>query len=360
MARPEVPVNHTVPDLGKLAEYLRSLRREAGLTYSELVTRTVCSEATLKRAASGRSLPDVGVAFQYAVSCVPHGQPIHDVGLTVVTLWRKAEKAVEKARRTAHRSSVLPKPQYARDDADLSGALRDAWARSGRPSTRAIERASGGQVPRSTANLIASAHAVPRDFRQYVAFLQVCEVNRQALEPWFRAWFKIRGVPNDPQAGFKALQGDGDAQAVYVDVYRQVTGSKASLAEVLERLIADHPSREAYYIDRDVAALTELVAPSAGSPRSDGRDWMDAFPRKRWRARKTRDSYDPPVLTPQGLTSAFFDYEQPRPDISIQRTSRTRRLAGAAVSEGKLQFCDVHRATEYLYGRSRDVPKVVR
>jgi hypothetical protein len=146
VARPEVPVNQTVPELGKLAEYLRSLRCEAGLTYSELVTRTVCSEATLKRAACGRSLPDVGVAFQYAMSCVPHGQPIHDVGLTVVTLWRKAEEAVEKrgglltARRFCpNRSTPAVMPIY-RERCGTPGPgqgapRRGPWRGLGRPGT---------------------------------------------------------------------------------------------------------------------------------------------------------------------------------------------------------------------------------
>src|SRR6476659_156776 len=50
MARPESPVDHTVPALGMLAEYLRRLRRTAGLSYGESAVRSNCSAAHLKRA----------------------------------------------------------------------------------------------------------------------------------------------------------------------------------------------------------------------------------------------------------------------------------------------------------------------
>lgn len=238
MARPEAPVDHTVPELGKFAELLRSLRRQAGWTYAEMAAETAVSAATLKRAASGKHLPNLTVTIQYAASCITRlPDPDALVGTSVIALWQKAATAVDEAKRAGHRSTVLPKPQYVRDEGDLSGALRDAWAWSGRPSTRCVEKASNGHVPRSTANVIASAHGVPRDFRQYIAYLRACRVTGKTLEPWLRAWFKVRGVPSDPLPGFMALHEDSDAQAAYASVYAQATGSAASVAEVLERLL---------------------------------------------------------------------------------------------------------------------------
>ncbi|GAA5216823.1 helix-turn-helix domain-containing protein [Streptomyces thinghirensis] len=243
MARPEAPVDHTVPELGKFAELLRSLRRQAGWTYAEMAAETAVSAATLKRAASGKHLPNLTVTIQYAASCITRlPDPDALVGASVMALWQKAATAVDEAKRTGHRSTVLPKPQYVRDEGDLSGALRDAWAWSGRPSTRCVEKASNGQVPRSTANVIVSARGVPRDFRQYAAYLRACRVTGKTLEPWIQAWFKVRGIPSDPIPGFMALHEDGDAQAAYASVYARATGSAASVAEVLERLLVgpDH------------------------------------------------------------------------------------------------------------------------
>ncbi|MFI2415788.1 helix-turn-helix domain-containing protein [Streptomyces sp. NPDC018947] len=244
MARPEAPVDHQIPELGALAESLRALRRQAGLTYTELAKESCYSAATLKRAASGKHLPALGVTVQYTTLCMLLG-PLLDpkAGPEIMTLWDSADKAVNRARMDARRSTVLPKPQYVRDEADLSGALRDVWSWSGRPSTRYVEKASKGQVPRTTANVISTAHAVPRDFRQYAAYLRVCGVTGRALEPWFRAWFKIRGVPSVPQSVFTALQDDLDAQAAYVDVHTQVYGSAASVVEVLGRVAAANHDR---------------------------------------------------------------------------------------------------------------------
>ncbi|WP_449487399.1 helix-turn-helix domain-containing protein [Streptomyces griseorubiginosus] len=78
MARPESPVDYTVPALGMLAEYLRRLRISAGLSYGELAVRSKCSAAHLKRAASGRTLPARPVMLAYVdvrgtpgIACTP-------------------------------------------------------------------------------------------------------------------------------------------------------------------------------------------------------------------------------------------------------------------------------------------------
>ncbi|MFJ6558165.1 multiprotein-bridging factor 1 family protein [Streptomyces luteogriseus] len=245
MARPEAPVDFTVQELGELAEFLRSLRRTAGLTYAELAERSAYSAATLKRTASGKALPDMNVAFDYVIGCLPPGQAVSDTGRAFISRWKTAKSAVDKAKRTARRSTVLPKPQLARDQADLSGALRDAWARAGRPSMRLVERVSHGQVPRSTANVIATAHTFPRDIRQYIAFLRVCEIEGRALVPWFQAWFKVVGVPSTLQPALRALQGDSDAQATFVDLYAQVTGEVLSVVEELGRFTAEESEKRA-------------------------------------------------------------------------------------------------------------------
>jgi transcriptional regulator with XRE-family HTH domain len=202
MARPEAPIDYTVPELGRLAEHLRAMRSAARLTYADLASSTGYSAATLKRAASGKSLPALAVTATYGIACVSvtaDADADADAARRVIPLREEAAAAVGRARRRAHQSTVLPKPQYARDLADLSGALRDAWRRAGRPPSRAMEKAADSHLlPRTTANSIANGHTVPRDFRQFAAFLAVCEVaNDDPADwlPWFRAWFKICGRP---------------------------------------------------------------------------------------------------------------------------------------------------------------------
>src|ERR1700760_554735 len=68
MGRPERTINASgpVPDL---AQQLRLLRQEAGLTLRQLASRTGLSAATLSVAASGRELPTWKVTSAYVQAC---------------------------------------------------------------------------------------------------------------------------------------------------------------------------------------------------------------------------------------------------------------------------------------------------
>ncbi|MFJ4585175.1 helix-turn-helix domain-containing protein [Streptomyces echinatus] len=197
MARPEAPIDYTVPELGRFGEHLRSMRHAAHLTYRDLASRTIWSAATLKRAASGKTLPSPTVAVQYVLGCLSVTDD-HDAARTVMRLHREATEAVAEARRRSRRSTVLPKPQFARDEGDLSGALRDAWRRAGEPSFRAMERAVGGHgaLPRSTAHAIAKGRTLPREIRHYILFLEACGISGSDLASWIHAWLRIRGCPS--------------------------------------------------------------------------------------------------------------------------------------------------------------------
>ncbi|MEU7306131.1 helix-turn-helix transcriptional regulator [Streptomyces sp. NPDC007206] len=197
MGRPEAPIDYTIPELGKCAEFLRAMRHAAGLTYTALAAVTNYSPAHLKRAARGEwTSPDVVQA--YAKACVTSNEDVIILS-EVMAQHRAATDAIREAEREARRAKVVPKPQYARDEADLSGAMRDAWARAARPTSRFIETASEGQVPSSTAHTIIKGRNVPKDVRQYVAFLKVCGISGDGLEPWFRAWVKVRGLPSEAE-----------------------------------------------------------------------------------------------------------------------------------------------------------------
>ncbi|GAB2808450.1 hypothetical protein GCM10027091_45410 [Streptomyces daliensis] len=59
MARPEMRVDHTVAEVGGLAEYLRRPRAAAGLTYAGLAGLALSSAAALK--GGGRRLQALGL-----------------------------------------------------------------------------------------------------------------------------------------------------------------------------------------------------------------------------------------------------------------------------------------------------------
>ncbi|MGV9502699.1 helix-turn-helix domain-containing protein [Streptomyces sp. NPDC003642] len=223
MGRPEKPVNCSVPELGHFAEALRAMRHAAGLTYRELAEHTNYSAAQLRRAASGERLPRIEVVRQYVKACLPYlddDAKRRTFEMEVPSWYGMAAAAVAHAAELSRRSTIVPKPEYVRDEADLSGAMRDAWSRAGRLPSRSIESLSDKQVPRSTAHAICKGRAVPRDLRQFVSFLHVCEIDGAALKPWFRAWFKVFGRPSEKAVAdaLRFLSSTEEKQA-FLDLY---------------------------------------------------------------------------------------------------------------------------------------------
>ncbi|MFG2130060.1 helix-turn-helix domain-containing protein [Streptomyces sp. NPDC048751] len=220
MGRREAPIDTTVPELGRLAAHLRAMRKAAGWTYEQLAVRAECSSASLKRAASGKHLPDRYVVHAYARACLKDDREFK--GWVVAReLHERAAKAIVQARLRDRRSTVVPKPELARDLADLSGAMRDAWARAARPTARFMESESKGVLPHSTANAITNGRTVPRHLRQYLAFLQACGIRGRALGTWLRAWVKLRGLPTESEMNRAPTWMEPSLLAQYLDVVRE-------------------------------------------------------------------------------------------------------------------------------------------
>ncbi|MEV0254624.1 helix-turn-helix transcriptional regulator [Streptomyces sp. NPDC050732] len=187
--RPEAPVVTTVPELAALATKLREIRsgEGKGITYAELAERTPWSKSQLQRATSGKTLPSQSLVRAFLLGCgASHGQ-----ARAVSELHVRAAVGVARQARMAKASSRVPKPQYVRDRADLSGALRDAWAHAGRPTVRSMAHKAGPWIlPHSSAHRILRGHGLPRDLTQYKAFLHACDIPDADLDPWFVAWGK--------------------------------------------------------------------------------------------------------------------------------------------------------------------------
>ncbi|MEV0530056.1 helix-turn-helix transcriptional regulator [Streptomyces sp. NPDC050439] len=187
MGRPESPVGFAVQEVGMLAAYLRQLRQAVGKTYEELADSALCSASSLKRAARGGERAPAWTTVEDYVTAA--GGDL----VTAKALHQAAKGAAARARRDARRSMVVPKPQFVRDAADLSGAMRDAYDRAGRPPVREMEDQAGWRLPHSTAHEIVRGRALPYDVRTYIAFLQACEIQEDDLGPWFECWHKVRG-----------------------------------------------------------------------------------------------------------------------------------------------------------------------
>jgi transcriptional regulator with XRE-family HTH domain len=276
MGRPEKPVDHTVPALGALAEHLRAMRRDAGLTYRQLAERTNYSSAQLKRAASGVSLPAYKLMLSYARGC-----SLDRTGewarMQATSLYEEANRAVRRKHIEARASTVRPKPEYARDPADLSGAMRDAWARAGRLPSRQMEARSAGQLPHSTAHAICKGRCIPRDLRQFVAFLHACEIRGTALGPWFRAWFKICGRPSEKTvaAALRFLWQTEERQ-IFLDLYAEGAESPERsreelglVAEIIKQLSDDEAAAATPRVRSDKRADTATLRLSTGSGKTE-------------------------------------------------------------------------------------------
>ncbi|MEU7552997.1 helix-turn-helix domain-containing protein [Streptomyces sp. NPDC044571] len=193
MGRPEAPVDYTVQELGDLAAFLRGARTKAGaIPYARLATRTAWSASALKRATSGKTLPPWDLVHHFLAVCggdpilVRHARELHE----------RAAQALRLRARQAKRSTIAPRPELLRDKADLSGALRDAYAYAGRPTVRAMAQHAGPYIlPHSTAHAIITARALPTGIDQYIAFLDACHVSVHLLPLWFAAWHKAMNEP---------------------------------------------------------------------------------------------------------------------------------------------------------------------
>ncbi|MEV7511765.1 helix-turn-helix transcriptional regulator [Streptomyces sp. NPDC091201] len=183
MGRPELPVDHTVPARGVLAEALRKLRTTSGLTYDELAARTGLSPTTLKRAASGRILPPWETVKEFTSAC-----GIPPAGLRPV--WLKARIAERGRLKQLRRPRA---PELATTFGDLGEAMEYFYEAAGAPSLRQLQEQAGGRhlLPVSSAARIVNREALPASRQQCLAFLTACGLGARTAERWAQAFDRI-------------------------------------------------------------------------------------------------------------------------------------------------------------------------
>ncbi|MGW5788092.1 helix-turn-helix domain-containing protein [Streptomyces sp. NPDC003757] len=196
MARPEAPVDRTVPARAALADFLRARRAAAGLTYREMSRRMhgMPSKTTFERAASGACDPTLKTVETYVELTMTKEEEFIG-GLGAVTdqarkLWIKARRAT----RSPYYLHKAPDPALISNRADFSRALRDQHVWAGFPSPGEMERTAGpGELPSSTTRRIIQGRSLPVTPGQTIAFLKACYVDTHGLEPWLQAGERVFG-----------------------------------------------------------------------------------------------------------------------------------------------------------------------
>ncbi|SEP02640.1 helix-turn-helix domain-containing protein [Actinacidiphila rubida] len=189
--RPEKPVDQTVPDSARLAEFLRSRREAAGLTYRDMAIfgGGRRSAATLERAAAGGpSVASWDTVELYVGVTITDEEHFTGAFAGICgearDLWIRARRAT----RASHYVHTAPDPTLIATKADFCRALRDQHAWGGAPSSGEMEQAAGpGHLPRTTARRIIKGEILPVTPQQCIAFLRACNVDVETLVLWLHA-----------------------------------------------------------------------------------------------------------------------------------------------------------------------------
>jgi hypothetical protein len=197
MGRRENPVDRTVPEKAKLADFLRARRHHAQMTHKQMAARsTVVSAATFERAASGAVVPSWETVQEFILATAGEGDLHPELFMDRARqLWIKARRAT----RAPFYVRRAPDPTLLSSPADFVRALRHQHVWAGYPTPGEMERMSGpGILPRTTARRIIEGDVLPVDPQQAIAFLKACYVVRAVdLQPWLASAVRIlRDVPS--------------------------------------------------------------------------------------------------------------------------------------------------------------------
>lgn len=201
MGRPEKPIDPKAPRRrGNLARLLRMIRDAADLTYAEMAAVVDVSEATLKRAASGETVPKKETALAFSLAAETKGIKFApDIRGILVSAWRMARM---EERGTLHLRA--PRPEYIADYRDLSKALEALYERAGAPPLRTVRADSGDPLalPMSTLARIVRRESLPADERQLMAVVHGCGADKRDDEKWRGAWEKLHVAENPTEKEF--------------------------------------------------------------------------------------------------------------------------------------------------------------
>lgn len=173
---------------GELAQWLESLRQQAGLTYQQMAHKTKAgfAPATLWRAARGTTVPRWPVVEAFAAAC---GGDLEQAR----RMWAAAAEQRRSARSAAPgtRGEPVLRPEFIHNPAQLLQAMRAMQIEAGGLSLRELEARATSQgvtlLPHSTVGAVLRGERMPAK-RTLVHFVQACGVSRAPTGAWEDAW----------------------------------------------------------------------------------------------------------------------------------------------------------------------------
>ncbi|MEU5032329.1 helix-turn-helix domain-containing protein [Streptomyces milbemycinicus] len=172
----------------ELAQWLRSLRQQAGLAYQQMAHTTPAgfAAATLWRAARGTTVPRWPVVEAFATACGG------DLG-QARRMWTAAAEQRRFSRSPApgSRSEPVLRPEFIHTPAQLLQAMRAMQLEAGGLSLRELEaRATSHGVtllPHSTVGTVLRGERMPSRML-LIHFVQACGVSRAPTGAWEDVW----------------------------------------------------------------------------------------------------------------------------------------------------------------------------
>ncbi|WP_391858698.1 helix-turn-helix domain-containing protein [Streptomyces rugosispiralis] len=181
MGRREKPIEARSKQLYSLASRLRIWREKAGYTYEQLSRHTSCSDDTLRRAASGKTLPRWDVVREFAVACGADASEAE-------RLWVKARGSVFGPS-VGSMASKAVHIDYVQNYVQLHAALVGIYKKGGCRSYRDLDDRLGGhgRLPLATVGRVLNLKGRPqRNF--VISFAEACGVRASELQSWGFAW----------------------------------------------------------------------------------------------------------------------------------------------------------------------------
>lgn len=230
--RPEKPLSASGGPLADLANELRRLRKQAGLTYRQLADETGFAPATLTAAASGGQMPSWPVVRAWARAC--HGEE-----QAIRCLYERACTAAGyPAPGPDSTGEEPPDPAQAATPAQFVACMVRLRAWDGNPSLATLNQRSGRHLPPSTLSGVLRRESLPRlDF--VLRYVRACNLPDSKVQAWEHAWKTLKETQAvlPSSANGRSGQHPGDLSGLFRGVKRPASGTPPLPAPHLIALI---------------------------------------------------------------------------------------------------------------------------
>lgn len=257
--------------LAQFSNGLRELRAAAGLSIRELSERTHYGRSTLAEATRGDRLPTLEVTLAYVDAC---GGSAGEWGRQWADVRNRLAHPGD-SRFSSAESAISPaRPEQVSTPAEFLAALRDLQRASGL-SYGGLERASGGQLSRSTLSDMLTGRTMPT-WATTRSFIAACRTVNPPdasvsgdLAGWRYAWERVRAIAAEQPAHAVRRTPVRECDPYHLGVHRAyLPGESPELPAYVHRGAAELELRRALEDGRNRNGFIVLVGQSgAGKSR---------------------------------------------------------------------------------------------